>query len=81
MEVKVKFSLCLIKHYAIKTCKDSFLTSSLDGDKWSHSGLFAPEEGAFKYPLHRKLPNMAALATLEKNTIFAPHRESNIGLR
>jgi hypothetical protein len=43
---KVKSSLCLTKHYAMKTCV--FLTSALVGREWSASrpGRFTPGERA-----------------------------------
>jgi hypothetical protein len=54
MVIKVKLSLCLTKHHAMKTYGGvkvqfyAFLTSVLDGGDWSASppGRFNPEERA-----------------------------------
>jgi hypothetical protein len=50
--VKVKLSLCLIKHHGMKKYVGveiyfhTFLTSILDGSEWSasHQGIFTPGE-------------------------------------
>jgi len=52
LKVKVKLSLCLTKHHAMKTYREvevqlhAFLTSALDGGEWSSSclGRFTPRE-------------------------------------
>jgi hypothetical protein len=45
-KVKIKLSLCLAKHHAMKATHS--LTSALDGDEWSDSrpGRFTPKERA-----------------------------------
>jgi hypothetical protein len=53
-KVKVKLSLCLIKHHAMKTYRDSggmsppFLTSAFDGREWS-----ASRSGRFYWELQK----------------------------
>jgi hypothetical protein len=44
-KIKVKLSLCLTKHHAVKVYS---LTSALDGGEWSasHPGRFTPRERA-----------------------------------
>jgi hypothetical protein len=59
---KVKFSLCLIKRYAMKTWGSGgiappFFTSVLDGGEWSASqpGRFTPLGKSPRYPMDRGL--------------------------
>jgi hypothetical protein len=58
VKVNVKLSLCLTKHYAMKTYwgievqHHTFLTSALEGREWSASlPDFIPRETAPRYPL------------------------------
>jgi hypothetical protein len=52
LQVKVKLSLCLIKHHAMKTywgvevMLHAFLISALDAGEWSRPGRFTPGERA-----------------------------------
>jgi hypothetical protein len=79
-KVKVKVSLCLTKHHAMKTywgvevySSTAFLTSTLDGGEWSasRSGRFTPQGKSPYYPSGRRLVMAVLCCTKEGNSLFA----------
>jgi hypothetical protein len=85
-KVKVKLSLCLTKHHAMKTYWGSggiaprILTSALDGGEWSAScpACFTPRERApATHWIGSWVDPRAVLDTVVKRKIPSPHHESN----
>jgi hypothetical protein len=83
---KVKLSLCLTKHYAMKTywewrySSTHSLTSTLDGGEWSASrpGRFTPKERApGTHWIGGWVGLRAGLDAVVKGKIPSPSRESN----
>jgi hypothetical protein len=87
-KVKVKLSLCLTKHHAIKAywewrySSTHSLTSALDGGEWSTSrpGRFTPREKApGTHWIGGWVGPRAVLDAAVKKKITSPRRESNPG--
>jgi hypothetical protein len=86
LKVKVKLSLCLTKHHAMKTYwgvevyLHEFLAPALDGGEWSASlpGLLTPRERApGSHWIGGWVGPRAVLDAVVKRKIPSPRRESN----
>jgi hypothetical protein len=86
IQVKVKLSLCLTKHHAMKTywewrySSTHSLTSALDGGEWSasHPGRFIPRERAARtHSIGGWVSPKSCLDTVSKGKFPSPRRESN----
>jgi hypothetical protein len=84
--IKLKLSLCLTKHHAMKTCWGSggIVPGILDlGTRWRSVVSFTPrplysQEKSPWYPLDRRLGRRAVLDVVVKRKIPSPRRESKL---